>query len=93
MSDKRRKAFCHYAPISNSAGAESSLGMSQSSSGEIIFSPSLPSPATLLTYEEIPFGIQISLVRQAALHYVEAVVVTRFHSGQSSAVRAVQHLH
>lgn len=47
----------------------------------------------VLTYEEIPFGIQICLVCKAALHYIEAVVIARFHSGQSSAIRAVQHLH
>lgn len=49
--------------------------------------------ATPLTYEQIPFGVQISLVGQAALHDVEAVVLARSHGGKTSAVRAVQHLH
>lgn len=46
-----------------------------------------------LTYEEIPLSVQVCLVGQTALHDVEAVVVARSHSGQASAIWAVQHLH
>lgn len=51
------------------------------------------SVSVFLTYEQVPLCVQISLVGQAALHDIEAVVVTGSHGGQASAVGAVQHLH
>lgn len=46
-----------------------------------------------LTNKKIPFCVQISLISQAALHYVKAVVAARFHCGDSTAVGTVHHLH
>lgn len=47
----------------------------------------------LLTYEQIPLRVQIGLICQTALHNIEAVIVAGPHGGESSAVRAIQHLH
>lgn len=52
-----------------------------------------PHAAALPTYEQVPLRVQVGLIGQAALHDVEAVVVAGPHSGESSAVRAVEHLH
>ena len=55
--------------------------------------PVLGSAEPLLTYKQIPLGVEISLICQAALHDIEAVVVAWSHRGESPTVRAVQHLH
>lgn len=47
----------------------------------------------LLTYKQIPLGVQISLICQTALHDIEAVVVAGPNGGESSTVWAIQHLH
>jgi len=44
-----------------------------------------------LTHKDIPLGIQIPLVGQAASHDVKAVIVTGLHRCQTSTVRAVHH--
>lgn len=44
-----------------------------------------------LTHKDIPLGIQVPLVGQAASHDVKAVVVAGLHWHQPSAVRAVHH--
>lgn len=46
-----------------------------------------------LTNEVLPLGVQISLVGQAALHDVGAVVGAGFDGGQAAAVGAVNQLH
>lgn len=46
-----------------------------------------------LTDEVLPLGVQISLVGQAALHDVGAVVGAGFDGGQAATVGAVDHLH
>lgn len=45
-----------------------------------------------LTHKDIPLGIQVPLVGQAASHDVKAVVVAGLHWHQTSAVWAVHHL-
>lgn len=45
-----------------------------------------------LTNEEVPLGVQVGLVGQAAPHHVAAVVVAGFEGGQPAAVGTVQHL-
>jgi len=43
----------------------------------------------LLTYKQVPLGVEIGLICQAALHDVEAVVVAWSHRGESSTISAV----
>ena len=51
--------------------------------------PLLESMGMLLTYKQVPLGVEISLICQAALHDIEAVVVAWSHSGESSTISAV----
>lgn len=45
-----------------------------------------------LTDEEVPLGVQVGLVGQAAPHHVAAVVAAGPDGGQPAAVGAVHHL-
>lgn len=45
-----------------------------------------------LTNEEVPLGVQVGLVGQAAPHHVAAVVAAGPDGGQPAAVGAVHHL-
>lgn len=45
-----------------------------------------------LTDEEVPLGVQVGLVGQAAPHHVAAVVPAGPDGGQAAAVGAVHHL-
>lgn len=46
-----------------------------------------------LTYKVLPLGVQVSLIGQAALHDVGAVVGAGFDGGQAATVGAVNQLH
>lgn len=45
-----------------------------------------------LTDEEVPLGVQVGLVGQAAPHHVAAVVLAGFKAGQPATVGTVHHL-
>lgn len=45
-----------------------------------------------LTDEEVPLGVQVGLIGQAAPHHVAAVVLAGFEARQSAAVGTVHHL-
>lgn len=45
-----------------------------------------------LTDEEVPLGVQVGLVGQAAPHHIAAIVPAGLEAGQSTAVGTVHHL-
>lgn len=73
----------------SSAAAFSHKKLSLSRSGEELLSKHW----IFLTYEALPLWIQVSLVGQAALHDIGAVVGAGFDGGQAATVRAVNQLH